>query len=98
MEALSEFPESVTRSGSPSPQNRCVGGDAAEFCQFRDSVTRASAAEFAEVTESTKSDTQRNRARAREEDGDRNPDAHRCRGFNHQPRRQRVELCHYERR
>jgi hypothetical protein len=59
-------------------------GFAEGFCEFRDSVTRAEAppakasesqrnAEFAEVTEPTKSDTPRDRARTREEDGDKEP-------------------------
>ena len=50
-------------------------------------------------SQSRRTDTQRDRARARvKRTATRNPDAHRCRGFGHQLRRQRVELCHYERR
>jgi hypothetical protein len=64
------------------PQNRSETGEAAGFSEFPESGEG-----FAEVTEPTKSDTQRDRARAREEDGDKEPRhtpmpwlSQRCRG------------------
>jgi hypothetical protein len=69
------FVDAQSTEGTESGRDRENGGETVErpfaegFCEFRESVTRASAAEFAEVTEPTKSDTQRDRVRAREEDG-----------------------------
>jgi hypothetical protein len=50
------------------PQNRCETGEAAGFSQFSQSGEG-----FAELAEPVKSDTPRDRARARVEDGDKEP-------------------------
>jgi hypothetical protein len=71
---FSEFPE--PDEGFAEPQNRSETGEAAGFSQFPQSGEG-----FAEVAEPVKSDTQRDRARARvKRTATRNPDVHRCRG------------------
>jgi hypothetical protein len=66
---FSEFSESVTRASAESPQNRSETGEAPP-AKASESQRNA---EFAEVTELVKSDTQRDRARAREQNGDTEP-------------------------
>jgi hypothetical protein len=62
------FGVSGADEGFAEPQNRSETGEAAGFSQFPQSGEG-----FAEVAEPVKSDTQRDRARAREEDGDEEP-------------------------
>jgi hypothetical protein len=66
-----EFLDVQSNEGAESGRDSANGGETVErpfaegFSEFSESVTRASAAEFAEGAEPTKSDTQRDRARAR---------------------------------
>jgi hypothetical protein len=68
-EGFCEFRQSVTRASAESPQNRSETGEAPP-AKASESQRNA---EFAEVTEPGKSDTQRDRARAREKNGDTEP-------------------------